>query len=337
MTPRAAEKADFLRRAGWAAAESGHLAGDASARSYERLRLGDRTAVLMDSPPGPGDDTADFLRIGAHLAGLGLSPPQVLDGEPDRGLLLLEDLGDALFTTVLADDPSLEAPLYAAAVDVLLALQDHPPPGGLPDLTARDWAEAAGFAPEFYAAAATGQSPETERYTEALTRALQAQADAARMLILRDYHAGNLLWLPGRKGAARVGLLDFQQGQLGQPGYDLVSLLQDARRDVAPETEAAGLARFAAGKGVTAQEMAAGHAVLGAQRALRIIGIFARLCLVSGKPGYVALIPRVWGQLMRNLAHPALAELRRECLAILPEPTEDTLTRITAKCATPCP
>ena len=337
MTPRAAEKADFLRRAGWAAAESGHLAGDASARSYERLRLGDRTAVLMDSPPGPGDDTADFLRIGAHLAGLGLSPPPGLDGEPDRGLLLLEDLGGPPLTTGPGEDPSLEAPLYAAAVDVLLALQDHPPPGGLPDLTARDWAGAAGFAPGFYAAAATGQSRETERYTEALTRALQAHADAARMLILRDYHAGNLLWLPGRKGAARVGLLDFQQGQLGQPGYDLVSLLQDARRDVAPGTEAAGLARFAAGKGVTAQEMAAGYAVLGAQRALRSIGIFARLCLVSGKPGYVALIPRVWGQLMRNLAHPALAELRHECLAILPEPTEDTLTRITAKCATPCP
>ncbi len=337
MTPRAAEKADFLHRAGWGAAERGHLAGDASARSYERLRLGDRTAVLMDSPPGPGDDTADFLRIGAHLAGLGLSPPQVLEDEPERGLLLLEDLGDALFTTVLADDPSLEAPLYAAAVDVLLALQDHPPPGGLPNPTAHDWAEAAGFAPEFYAAAVNGAQPGTGGYTGALTRALQAHADAARVLILRDYHAGNLLWLPRRKGAARVGLLDFQQGQLGQPGYDLVSLLQDARRDVAPETEAAGLARFAAGKGVTVQEMAAGHAVLGAQRALRIIGIFARLCLVSGKPGYVALIPRVWGQLMRNLTHPALADLRRECLSILPEPTPDNLNRITAKCATLCP
>src|SRR5690606_38195706 len=131
MTPRAAEKAGFLRRAGWGAAERGHLAGDASARSYERLRLGDRTAVLMDSPPGPADDTADFLRIGAHLAGLGLSPPQVLEAEPERGLLLLEDLGDALFTAVLADDPALEPLLYAAAVDVLLALQEAPPPGHL--------------------------------------------------------------------------------------------------------------------------------------------------------------------------------------------------------------
>lgn len=337
MTGRAEEKADFLRRIGWADARRSHLAGDASARSYERLVLVGRRAVLMDSPPGPSDDTADFLRIGAHLAGLGLSPPQVLEAEPARGLLLLEDLGDGLFTTVLGSDPGQEPTLYGAAVDVLLALQEASPPGNLPDLTAQDWAGAAGFAPEFYASAATGQAPDAGRYTESLTGALLAHAEAARVLILRDYHAGNLLWLPERKGLARVGLLDFQQGQLGQPGYDLVSLLQDARRDVDPATEAAGLARFAAGKRRSTDEMAAGYAVLGAQRALRIIGIFARLCVVTGKPGYVDLIPRVWQQLMRNLSHPALADLRRECLALLPEPTDDTLKTIKAKCAIPSP
>ena len=332
MSDRAAETRSFLTRAGWADARLTHLAGDASARSYRRLYLGDRTAVLMDSPPGPADDTADFLRIGAHLAKLDLSAPQVLDGLPERGLLLLEDLGDALFTNVLAADPSLEPPLYAAAVDVLLALQEVSPPTPLPDLSAQDWAEAAGFAPAFYAGAA-----DASRFTEALTAAMQAHADAARVLILRDYHAGNLIWLPDRKGVARVGLLDFQQGQLGQPGYDLVSLLQDARRDVAPETEVAGLARFAAGKGLPVDEMAAAHATLGAQRALRIIGIFARLCLVSGKPGYVSLIPRVWSQLMQNLSHPTLADLLHECLAILPPPDETTLNRITARCATLSP
>ncbi len=337
MTRRAEEKTDFLRRTGWGDARRHHLAGDASARSYERLTLGGRTAVLMDSPPGPADDTADFLRIGAHLTGLGLSPPQVLEAEQARGLLLLEDLGDALFTTVLDSDPGLESVLYAAAVDVLLALQDAGPPANLPDLSARDWAEAAGFAPAYYTSAATGMLPESMRYTEALTEALRTHADAARVLILRDYHAGNLLWLPERRGVARVGLLDFQQGQLGQPGYDLVSLLQDARRDVDPATEAAGLARFAAGKGLGTDDMATGYAVIGAQRALRIIGIFARLCVVSGKPAYVDLIPRVWQQLMRNLSHPALADLKTECLALLPEPTDFTLKTIKAKCATLSP
>ena len=248
------------------------------------------------------------------------------------GFLLLEDLGDALYTRVLQDEPEMERPLYEAAVDVLLAVQAAAMPGGVPDLTARDWAEAAGFAPDLYVGAIRGVRPDKAAFTEALTAALAQHADAARVLILRDYHAGNLLWLPERRGVARVGVLDFQQAQGGQAGYDLVSLLQDARRDVNPATEAAGLARFAAGKGVAVGDLSAAYAALGAQRALRILGIFARLCLVAGKSGYVALIPRVWGQLQRNLAHPALAALRAECAALLPEPTAENLARIEVLC-----
>jgi aminoglycoside/choline kinase family phosphotransferase len=154
------------------------------------------------------------------------------------------------------------------------------------------------------------------------------------VLILRDFHAENLLWLPGRDGLARVGLLDFQLGQLGQPGYDLVSLLQDARRDVAPETEAEMVARFAAATGQRRDVFAAHYATLGAQRALRIIGVFARLCLKAGKPGYLRLLPRVWGQLQRNLTHPALADLRLLCDAVLPPPTPDILQRIESQCPT---
>jgi hypothetical protein len=331
---RAPLKEAFLRRIGWADAERAHLAGDASARSYLRLRRGAQVAVLMDSPPGAGDDVADFLRIGAHLSVLGLSAPQVFEADVPNGFLLLEDLGDALYTRVVADDPSLEGPLYAAAVDVLLAVQAAAAPNGLMALTAADWAAAAGFAPQFYAAAITGSAPDATDFTARLTAALQVLADGPRVLILRDYHAGNLLWLPDRKGLARVGVLDFQQAQMGQPGYDLVSLLQDARRDVSAATETAGLRRFADAIGLAPGDLAHAYAALGAQRALRILGIFARLCLVGGKSGYVPLIPRVWEQLMRNLAHPALADLRAECLKILPEPTPDTLNRIIARCGT---
>ena len=149
-------------------------------------------------------------------------------------------------------------------------------------------------------------------------------------MILRDYHAENLLWLPDRKGLARVGLLDFQLAQMGQPGYDLVSLLQDARRDVPEMQEAAMISRFAALSGMSGFEES--YAVLGAQRALRILGVFSRLCLVAGKAQYVALIPRVWRQLWRNLAHPALAPLAEICTTLLPEPTLETLERIRAQC-----
>lgn len=332
MTDRAAETAAFLAAAHWGRADRHHLAGDASDRSYERLRLGAATAVLMDNPPGGADDPVAFAAMACHLRSLGLSAPAILAQDLDLGLLLLEDLGDDLYARLLTADPTREAELYAAAVDVLLRLQAAAPPDGLPNLSAEDWAGAASFALDWYAFAATGHKPDAGTFVSALTAALMAHADGPRVLILRDFHAENLLWLPGRAGLARVGVLDFQLGQLGQPGYDLVSLLQDARRDVSPETEAAMIARFAAARGQDADSFSAHYATLGAQRALRILGIFARLCLIAGKPQYLGLIPRVWDQLQRNLAHPALAGLRAICDELLPIPTPDLLHKIEQQC-----
>lgn len=334
MAERAAEITGFLDRAGWAQADRRHLAGDASDRRYERLRLGAATAILMDNPPGGADDPVAFSAMARHLRALGLSAPAILTEDLPHGLLLLEDLGDDLFARLLTADPTREAELYAPAVDVLFHLQSAAPPPDLPNLSARDWAAAAGFALDWYALAATGTAPDPQGFQTALSAALASHADGARVLILRDYHAENLLWLPGRKGLARVGLLDFQLGQLGQPGYDLVSLLQDARRDVGAGTEAAMVARFAAAKGEDPQRFSAHYATLGAQRALRILGVFARLCLVAGKPGYLPLIPRVWGQLQRNLAHPALADLHQICDRLLPAPTREILHKIAQQCPT---
>jgi N-acetylmuramate 1-kinase len=332
MADRAEETTAFVARAGWGQAARRHLAGDASERRYERLRLGAATAVLMDNPPGGTDDPAAFATMARHLRSLGLSAPEILAEDLTQGFLLLEDLGDDLFARLLQADPSREAQLYTAAVNALLQLQSAPAPAGLPNLSANDWADAASFAPDWYAFAATGSKPDTGPFRTALTDTLRANADGPRVLILRDFHAENLLWLPGRTGPARVGILDFQLGQLGQPGYDLVSLLQDARRDVAPATEAAMIARFTAATGLDPTVFTAHYATLGAQRALRILGVFARLCLVAGKPQYLKLIPRVWGQLQRNLAHPALAPLRRVCVDLLPAPTPDLLQKIERQC-----
>lgn len=334
MADRQALAQDFLTRVGWAAARSQHLAGDASDRSYARLVLGDRRAVLMDSPPGGVDDIRAFVAMDRHLCGLGLSAPAILAEDLETGFLLLEDLGDGLYARLLTDAPGMEPDLYAAAVDVLAHLQAAPAPVGLSDLTAGDWARAAALVLEHYVPTETGARPEPGPFLAALEAALSAHANGPRVLILRDFHAENLLWLPGRQGLSRVGLLDFQLGQLGQAGYDLVSLLQDARRDVAPETEAAMVARFVAVTDADPKRFAAEYAALGAQRALRILGIFARLCVVGGKPQYLRLIPRVWTQLWRNLDHPALADLRQECQKVLPEPTTDHLKRIESQCPT---
>jgi N-acetylmuramate 1-kinase len=332
MADRARDLVAFVARLGWGNANRHHLAGDASDRRYERLRLGAATAVLMDNPPGGTDDPAAFAAMARHLRSLGLSAPAILAEDLERGFILLEDLGDDLFARLLQTDPSRETELYASAVDALVHLQSALAPAGLPNLSASDWAGAACFSPDWYTFAATGSKPDAGPFLAALTDALIDHADRPRVLILRDFHAENLLWLPGRAGLARVGLLDFQLGQLGQQGYDLVSLLQDARRDVAPATEAAMVARFIAATGSDPTAFAAHYAILGAQRALRILGVFSRLCLVAGKPQYVRLIPRVWDQLQRNLAHPALAPLRRICDTLLPAPTPDLLHKIERQC-----
>jgi aminoglycoside/choline kinase family phosphotransferase len=159
-------------------------------------------------------------------------------------------------------------------------------------------------------------------------------ASETSVLIQRDYHAENLIWLPERTGAARVGLLDFQDAMAGHPAYDLVSILQDARRDVPPEVEAAMIARYVAATGQDGETFRAAYAVLGVQRNLRILGVFGRLCIMGGKSHYIDLIPRVWGLLLRDLEHPALSPVAGLIRDALPAPGDDILKGLKDRCAT---
>ena len=332
MAERDEIKAAFLAGAGWQLAERHFLAADSSMRSYERLRLRDKTAVLMDAPPEKDSETGQFVQIAHYLSHCGISAPRILAEDVPEGFLLLEDLGDDLFAQCISNDLYPEPLLYAAATDVLVHLQSQPPPTGLSNLSAAQWADAAAYALDWYRFAITGDRLGTDQFKAILTDHLQRFADGPRVMVLRDYHAENLLWLPDRIGIGKVGVLDFQLAQMGQPGYDLVSLLQDARRDVAPEVETAMIRRFVTVKGCDESTYRLGYATLGAQRALRIIGIFARLCLAVGKPGYVAKIPRVWAQLQRNLQAPQLKSLADICSDLLPVPTAENLSVIESKC-----
>jgi hypothetical protein len=321
MSDRGAEKLAFLRRAGWGDAAVMFLAGDASDRRYDRLVMGRRTAVLMDAPPGKGDDPAAFLRVAAHLLDVGLSAPRAFAQDLSRGFLLLEDFGDAVFARLIADDPSREEVLYQTAADALIDLQAAPPLAALPDLSAQDWAEAAAVAFDWYRFGATGQRVDPGAFIHCLQDLIARYGDGPKVMVLRDYHAENLIWLPEREGAARAGLLDFQLAQMGQPVYDLVSLLQDARRDVGAAVAADVMVRFCDATGHSRDAIGIAGAVWGAQRALRILGVFARLCLVAGKPAYLRLMPRVWGHLQQNLTHPALRPLAQICDDLLPAPS----------------
>jgi len=153
------------------------------------------------------------------------------------------------------------------------------------------------------------------------------------VLIQRDFHAENLLWLPNRTGVQRVGLLDFQDARTGHPAYDLVSLLKDARRDVPAKVERAMIARYVQNTNSDPRAFDAAYQLLGVQRNLRILGVFARLSLHFNKPHYVDLIPRTWAHLMQGLSHPALKKLRDQVLKDLPPPTPENLTVLKEKCA----
>lgn len=336
---RQRDAAPFLSAAGWGAARRAPLAGDASLRRYERLvAAGGATAVLMDADPATGEDVRPFLRIARHLAALGLSAPRILAEDAAQGFLLLEDLGDDLYARVAERHPDTEPELYAAAAGVLGRIHAAPPPPSTPAYDTAAMLPLALLALDWYLPGATGTEAAGAVRDEAalrLAEALERHAAPARpVLVLRDFHAENLIWLPGRDGPARVGLLDFQDARSGHPAYDLVSLLEDARRDVAPAARAAARTAFLEATGGSAADLDAALAVLGAQRNLRILGVFARLSLHFGKPGYVALIPRVWGHLAGDLAHPALAPLAAVLRPILPEPTPARLARLRELCGT---
>jgi aminoglycoside/choline kinase family phosphotransferase len=326
----------FLDSTDWADAERLTIAGDASNRRYERLSLPDgSTAILMDAPPEKGEDTRPFTRVTAYLRGVGLSAPQIYAQDTSHGFLLLEDLGDDLFARVMAADPSLERPLYAVATDALIALHA----ADTPDLVRYDadvMTNMAALAYDWYQRGALGDTDQDakDRFKAAFHATLTPLNAQLDVLIQRDYHAENLIWLPSREGVARVGLLDYQDATIGHRAYDLVSVLQDARRDVSPEIADNMITRYTQATGVPHEKFKADFAVLGTQRNLRILGVFARLSLAYGKAHYVDLIPRVWNHIQTNLKHPALQSVAPLIHAALPAPTPKILQRLKDKCAT---
>ena len=351
LTGRAEAKAAFLAAAGLAHARREPVAGDASTRAYERLVLPDgATLSLMDAPPAaesvraaPAASPADrvalgynamarlaggrvdaFVAVADWLRGRGLSAPNVHVVDAAAGFAVLEDLGDRLFVHRLAAGEDA-AQVYGAAVDLLVDLQREPPPSALPardggawplppydalalrtgvDLFLQWWPRLVGLPPV---------DAEAGAEWVALWAPVLARGEAgATVFTHRDFHAENLLWLPEREGAARVGLLDFQDAVRGHPAWDLLHLLQDARRDVAPALEAAMLDRFlAATPQLDRDAFLADYAALGALNAARILGpVFARQIVLFGRDKYRAFLPRTWRGLERDLAHPDLAALR---------------------------
>ena len=336
MINRANLLTNFIKTSGWSNAARVTVAGDASNRRYERLSKPDGTTlILMDAPADKDEDVRPFIAVAEHLRAIRLSAPEIIMRDIDNGFLLIEDLGDDLFKKVISRNSSLELSLYEASVDVLTALHAAPLPP-LEPYNSDTMTTFAARAYEWYLFGITGmQDTEEQAKFERIMKQLLAPLDnAPQVLVQRDYHAENLLWLPTRSGAARVGLLDFQDAMSGHAAYDLVSILQDARRDVTRAIEVAMIDRYLAQNPQDETAFRAAYAILGVQRNLRIVGAFAKLCIALGKPQYVDLIPRVWEFVERNLAHPALAPIADHVRVTLPTPTPDLLKILKSKCAT---
>ena len=318
VLPRRRALAAFLDACGWGGAVPAPLAGDASFRSYCRLRDGGRGAIVMDAPP-PQEDVGPYVRVAAMLRGLGLSAPEVMAEDHAHGFLLIEDFGDGTYTRLLAggaDEPAL----YGLAVDTLVAVQRRiEAADAAPDLPPYDAARLLGEAAllvDWYMPAVLGAPVADDRREEylALWRAVlpQATAPIRPTLVLRDFHIDNLMLLPDRPGVRRCGLLDFQDAVCGAPAYDLVSLLRDARRDVAETLRQAMTARYlAAFPTLDRASFQRSASILAVQRNCKILGIFTRLWRRDGKPGYLAHIPRLWRLIEEDLRHPALAPVGR--------------------------
>jgi aminoglycoside/choline kinase family phosphotransferase len=271
--------------------------------------------MLMDAPP-PNENPEPFLRAAKWLDANGMRAPQILAEDAGRGLVLLEDFGLARMRDYLDQWPDDEAEVYRAAVDALAELH-RLPPGPFPDYGMSEYQREANLLIEWYCPA-QNLHVDAAGYVEAWERVLKPllPRQSPGVTVLRDYHAENIMLL----GALhKQGLLDFQDALVGHRAYDLVSLLQDARRDVSPELEAEMFDHYLRTTGQAAAEFLADYARLGAQRNAKIVGIFVRLWKRDGKPRYLELIPRVWALLERDLMHPALSPLSEWFDANIPD------------------
>ncbi len=311
----------FLAANDWKPEDRSILADDASFRSYERLNNGTRQAVLMNAPP-PHEDTRPFIRVAAHLRKLGLSAPEIYAADTDLGFLLLEDFGDATYTQVLRTDPKREWPLYERAVDVLIHMHKLAPeplnPKGHDRYTTAFYQTEVEILLDWYLPqiAASPLPPEAIVSYHALWQELfEFTQTLPPVLVLRDYHVDNLVWLANKAGINCCGILDFQGALIGSQAYDLMSLLEDARRDVSPElTDHLRRRYFAAFDklavpGHHRDAFEAAFAVVGAGRHAKVIGLFTRLSRRDGKSDYLPHIARVWRLLERSLSHPMLSSL----------------------------
>jgi N-acetylmuramate 1-kinase len=301
MTPPIAAK-EFLEKAGWPGAELVPVAGDASFRRYFRARKGGDEAILMDAPP-PHEDPRPFITMARYLRDQGFSAPEILAEDLSHGLVLIEDFGDHRMREHLDEKPEDEEKIYRQTIDLVRDLHGKPA-AQLPSYDWEQYLREVKLLIEWYCPA-LNIDPDIDGFADCWRQVLDPvlAAQANPVTVMRDYHAENIMLLDD----GRLGLLDFQDALAGHKAYDLVSMLQDARRDVSDELEESMLGYYLSDFDERdAIDFRSHYAILGAQRNTKIIGIFTRLSVRDGKDRYLDFLPRMWRLLEKDLRHPAL-------------------------------
>lgn len=308
----------FLKQNGWDDGKRRLLAADASFRHYDRLTRLDESRVLMDAPP-PMENVRPFLKVARHLEKLGYSAPHVYAADEENGFVLLEDFGDATYTRLLKKGED-ERALYTLATDLLIDLhkldEETAIPEDLPPYDDDALLREAMLFPDWFMPAAFGHETDktvADEYALLWQEVFPLVQKMPKTIVLRDYHVDNLMILDGKTGLQACGLLDFQDALAGAVTYDIMSLLEDARRDIRPDLFKEMQDRYIAAmadKLPDKEEFLASWAILAAQRHAKVLGIFVRLCVRDGKPVYLQHLPRLWRLIERALEHPVLAKLR---------------------------
>lgn len=288
------------------------LPQDASYRVYYKIK--NKNLLLMDAPPNK-ENIKSYLKVANYLKYNEFSSPDILAEDIAGGFLLIEYLGNNLYTQILEGNPHQEEELYSAAVDVLLKLHKILPPDNLIPYYSDDMLmEEADRFIDWYIPILNGEAINKklrEEYQVIWKHLLQYPRYIPETMVHKDYHADNLIWLEKRNGLKRVGILDFQDAVIGSPIYDLVSLLEDARRDVSEEIVSKMINKYIIARDdIIRKDFLASYAILGAQRNLRIIGFCARKSVRDKNNSYLKLLPRVWSYVEKNLKHPLLFPLK---------------------------
>jgi len=323
MPTRTELRKHFLESTPWKNATEIAFDPDASFRRYFRLQGGPEPALLMDAPPDK-ESVKTFTTISKHLQKLGLSAPRIYQRDEKNGFVVLEDFGDRTFTRLLAQGHN-QLSLYLLATDCLVALHEHELALAieLPHRETTLLKEALLFCDWFYPALSGVPCPQKTRdqFIAAWQSVLARRVAGADVLVLRDFHVDNAMLLPDRSGVKRIGLLDFQDAAIGPAAYDLMSLLEDARRDVPEEIFDACMRRYLENSQAigNVDDFSIDCAILAAQRHARVAGVFVRLYKRDGKDHYLQHLPRITRLLRKRLDHPVLAPLRNWFRRHLPE------------------